>query len=134
MIKWLEKKRFISFLITALISIEIYYISSLEFAAGALGNPWPARIYHVMIFFLFGTFLFILIKGKKEVNIKNFAIVLTISIIYAILDEVHQLFVPGRNASIEDILTDSIGIFSSIIIYTYISKKQKESKKRLINK
>ena len=50
---------------------------------------------------------------------------LLISIIYSLLDEFHQMFVPGRDANIIDILTDTIGIFSSAVIYSFISRKKK---------
>jgi len=41
----------------------------------------------------------------------------SISISYGILDELHQLFIPGRYASFGDILFDILGIISGIIIY-----------------
>lgn len=35
-----------------------------------------------------------------------------ISVIYGAVDEFHQLFIPGRNASIYDFLADSLGAFA----------------------
>ena len=50
-----------------------------------------------------------------------------ISIIYASLDEFHQLFSQGRSAELRDILIDSIGILIGMILiqflYQYKSKK-----------
>ncbi len=44
------------------------------------------------------------------------------SFFYAISDEFHQLFVPGRLASIGDIIADTIGIIIGVYI---IAKWQK---------
>ena len=45
-----------------------------------------------------------------------------IGIIYAITDEIHQLFIVGRSGSIIDVLIDSIGIFTGISIFLFINK------------
>ena len=51
-------------------------------------------------------------------NIFKFFISLGIGVTYAITDEVHQSFIPGRTASIWDVLIDSCrGINSNIINY-----------------
>ncbi len=117
MIKWLENNKIISFIITILIVIEIFYFSSLSFSQGGKGTfSLIPIIYHFIIFFLLTFFIFISIKGNKKIKIKYILLVFIISLIYALLDEFHQLFVPFRNFSIKDILIDTAGIFSSIIL------------------
>ena len=46
------------------------------------------------------------------------------SIIYAVTDEYHQYFVPGRITSLFDVLVDSLGVILGIIIYIKIKKGQ----------
>jgi VanZ family protein len=41
-------------------------------------------------------------------------------ILYAISDEVHQLFVLGRGAQVVDVLIDSLGAFVGIGMYRVI--------------
>lgn len=36
--------------------------------------------------------------------------------IYAVTDEIHQFFVPGRSARIKDVIIDSCGVFTGIIL------------------
>ncbi len=134
MIKWLEKNKIVSLIITLLIATEIFYFSSLSFGAGNGGISWIPILYHFTVFFLLGFFLFITIKGDKKIKIKYLIIVLIISIIYAISDEFHQLFVAFRSFSISDILTDTTGIFLSAIIHLYINKKNYHKNKKLIKK
>ncbi len=121
----LFKNRLFALIITVLITLEIFLFSSITGASstGIGGNPWIPRTYHLTAFFLFTFFLFILIKGKKDITLKTIILVLTISIIHAIFDEFHQMFVPLRDASITDIFIDSLGIFSAIGIHTLINKK-----------
>ena len=39
-----------------------------------------------------------------------------IGVLYAVTDEIHQLFVPGRAGQIRDVLIDSCGVFAGTII------------------
>jgi len=125
MISWFEKHNKISLIITILIAIFIFYISSLTFEAGTLGPEFRLKpvLYHFLIFLLFSFFLSItLLKGEK---INLFLLAIMISIIYAITDEFHQLFVPGRTCSLSDVLTDSAGILFAGLLYTFRIKHQK---------
>jgi len=126
MINWLEKRRIISLILTILIAIEIFVFSSLTFAPGQSTTSNLSVIYHFTVFFLFSFFLLIAIKGENKINIKYLLIVFFISLLYSISDEFHQLFVPGRSAGINDIITDISGVISSILIYNYISIKSKK--------
>ena len=63
------------------------------------------------------------IKDFKKTGILSFLF----SVIYASSDEFHQIFVPGRDGNIIDVLIDSsgalVGILISSIIYFLIIKK-----------
>jgi VanZ family protein len=41
-----------------------------------------------------------------------------------ILDEFHQLFVPGRTSAWGDIVADSAGIVAGILVYVYSSRRR----------
>jgi len=124
MINKFEKFRAISLAILILITIEIFYFSSLSFGGGGRGFNIIPIIYHFAVFFLFAFFLLAAIKGNKKIKIKYILIVLVISIIQAFLDEIHQIFVPFRYPSPADILTDTLGIFSAILLYLLIEIKK----------
>ncbi len=125
MIEWIEKNKYIAIALTILIAIEIFYFSSIPGgdSAGGTGIPFVATIYHFVVFFLFSFFLLSSITGNKKIKISYILIALMVSIIYAFLDEFHQMFVPFREPAIQDILTDTAGIFSSMILYLYFKKK-----------
>jgi len=69
---------------------------------------------HFTEFFVLGFFAYLNFTEYR----KNF-IVLTssiFSITYAISDEIHQLFTPGRVFDIQDILVDSLGAISGVFL------------------
>jgi len=49
-------------------------------------------------------------------NIFKLLISFGVGITYAISDEVHQYFIPGRNASVIDVCIDSLGVLTGIFI------------------
>jgi VanZ family protein len=42
---------------------------------------------------------------------------------YAVLDEIHQAFVPGRTADVYDALADVIGVLIVVNIYRFFKNK-----------
>lgn len=64
-------------------------------------------------------------NGLIHSNITGFRSVflaLLICILYAISDEIHQLYVPGRSGQVSDVFIDSLGGLSGIIIMSIIRK------------
>lgn len=49
------------------------------------------------------------VKGKRA-----FVLAFVICVLYAVSDELHQLFVPGRGGKVSDVLLDSSGAFIGI--------------------
>lgn len=73
-------------------------------------------------FIEYAIFSFLTIRALiKEDTIKNYiskslsAIVITA--LYGATDELHQLFVPGRNCEIMDLLADLLGAFIGVVIW-----------------
>ena len=62
-----------------------------------------------------------LILHYKNIN-KKYPLAFLICVIYAISDEIHQLFVPGRAGQVRDVLIDSAGSFLGIIIVMALEK------------
>ena len=52
----------------------------------------------------------------------SMVVALVISVLYAISDEVHQLFVPGRSGQVSDVLLDSAGALVGILLYALTSR------------
>lgn len=57
------------------------------------------------------------LRVSGVIGFKGFLFSLVFCILYAISDEVHQVFVPGRGAQVTDVLIDSFGAFIGIGMY-----------------
>lgn len=119
MISWFEKHNKLSWAITIFIAMIIFYMSSRTFAPDpSVGRRWQPIAYHFYAFLFLSAFLLIsMIKGKPE-NKKLIITAIIIAVLYGISDEFHQFFVPGRDSSISDVLTDSAGILFAGVLYS----------------
>ncbi|NJP38625.1 VanZ family protein [Alkalicoccus luteus] len=71
---------------------------------------------HFTVYAVLGILLLRALKlhasGKKAV-----AWALLISCLYAVSDEYHQTFIPGRSGEVGDVLIDTVGAGSGILVY-----------------
>ncbi|MFA5258577.1 MAG: VanZ family protein [Candidatus Pacearchaeota archaeon] len=124
MVNWLETHNNVSFLVAILLAGFIFYSSSIPSSSFPSGLGILTKLYHLGIFFILTFFLLMaLVQGKAQY--KYFILTtLLIVIAYAITDELHQLFVLGRNTAIGDVLIDSIGIFCAGALYSLTIKEK----------
>lgn len=91
------------------------------------------KVGHITEFFLLGLSLCIpclvyQIKGKK-----SFLLPIIFGFLFAGLDEFHQLFVPGRDGALRDVLIDGIGILLSIfLVQIFVNFLRCRKKKNMI--
>ena len=126
MIKFLERNREFAIIFLVLIALGIFFVSTIPGNNIDAGGFDLSRAYHFIVFFLLNFFLLATLTGKNKIKTKHIFLSIIISIIYAVLDEIHQMFVPFRSPDIGDILIDSIGIFVSVIVYFYSKKSEKQ--------
>ena len=72
-----------------------------------------------------------LILGTLVINMftknnakKTYLLSILLCIIYAISDEIHQIFTPGRACQIKDILIDSVGSITGIYLFKLLKKRK----------
>ncbi len=119
----------ISLLLALFVGVIIFCWSAVPGFEGSPGFNLLPIIYHVGIFFLLGSFLFLAAWDNfKESSI---LIVILISLAYAASDELHQFFVPNRGCSITDFGIDSFGILISLGFVLFFRLFRK---KRILNK
>ncbi len=106
----------------------IYYLSSLS---NPIQQIIPEEVliyfdferfmYHIIEYLILSLLIYRALKNTIDKNIQTSSILITI--LYAIIDELHQSFVPGRIPSVWDIAVDSFGAISMqciVNVYNYI--------------
>lgn len=103
------------------------------FSAGA-GSPSCAellgRVLHTSEYAVLAVLLGRALVWRGELRLASLAFALGISELYALSDEVHQLFVPGRTFQWMDLGLDLLGGVLGLTVFALIRKK---SAQRIVN-
>lgn len=82
---------------------------------------------HMISYGLLASLLFIAIYSHRKYISVSFKYAFTISLLYAVSDEIHQYFVPGRACMLQDVLIDCIGMLIGLtlisVLYKFIMNK-----------
>ena len=79
------------------------------------------KLAHFSLYMLSGILTMSLMSTYKISSKKRTIIALTIDVFYAISDEIHQIFIPGRTAMIQDVGIDTLGaVFGALIVIIII--------------
>lgn len=77
---------------------------------------------HFFAYFMLGMFILNALTCDKNCERRDFLVALIICVLYAASDEIHQSFVPGRGPAIKDVLIDSSGAFTGLMVLIFIKK------------
>ena len=83
---------------------------------------------HFFAYLILGILVTNGLRNNEIIGFKGFRLALLICVLYAISDEVHQLFVPGRGGQVRDVVLDSIGAIVGIISMIILRSKVNQIK------
>lgn len=75
---------------------------------------------HFFAYFLLGLLSLNAWRSSGYRGVKRLIFGFGLSVLFAVTDEVHQLFIEGRSGEVRDVLIDSAGVGLSVVIYTLI--------------
>ncbi len=79
---------------------------------------------HFFAYLVLGVLVVNALRQAGVKGLKAFALAFCICILYAVSDEVHQLFVPGRGGQVVDVLIDSAGAIVGIGGFAFLTLKK----------
>ena len=83
---------------------------------------------HFITYFILGILTIVLITDLYNFNKITFFSTILFNFLYACSDEIHQLFINGRNGSFSDVILDTVGALTSIslvFLINYINRRIK---------
>ncbi len=83
-------------------------------------QPIIRKAAHFSIYAVVGVLIMSFVSTYKLLLWKKFFISICVGLFYAISDEYHQSFVPGRSAELRDVLIDTTGVIVGILIVLMI--------------
>ena len=72
---------------------------------------------HFLEYLVLGLLMINVIKDYRKISYKELIIVLVLCCLYASSDELHQIYVNGRSGEVKDVILDTFGSLTGIIIF-----------------
>jgi hypothetical protein len=88
---------------------------------------------HVIEYSIFAVFIFRALRGSGVLSRRAFFISVLICVIYALTDEFHQSFTPGREPTLRDVTIDSLASFFSLSMVVKFLPKSSGKIKEIAN-
>ncbi len=89
---------------------------------------------HFVVYMLGGIAIITFIKSITDKTKLSVLVTVLLGFLYASSDELHQYFVAGRGALFSDVLLDTTGVITGIIIYLIIIRKVRKGENEIIKK
>lgn len=77
---------------------------------------------HFSAYLILAVLIYNYVSQRKITGWKSVVLVIFLCVLYAISDEVHQLFVEGRSGQLSDVLIDSIGAVTGMGVYKLLKR------------
>jgi len=118
----MKKKIFFSILSAFYILGIFYFAGSRIVSQLSFFNPYS--LLHIPLYGVLTLFLILALGPAHKINSHfRYLPAASIALGVAIADETHQLYVPGREGSITDVLLDFGGILLAIFLIQYLSRR-----------
>lgn len=96
-------------------------------------QPIIRKLAHFSIYLLVGILIMTFVSTYPLLLWEKWVISLGVGFVYAISDEWHQSFIPGRTAQVKDVMIDTIGVFTGIIFVLMVISVAKALKRKQNN-
>jgi VanZ family protein len=125
LLRFLEKRK-VQLVYTPLVIYWIVLLSATSFPTTSLPSIGISdKVMHFTAYFILGVLLNLTLIFQSKYNLlrqKNSLYTLLFGSIYAIIDEVHQHFIPGRFMEFMDFTADFLGLVLAVILVLSLIK------------
>ena len=75
------------------------------------------KLGHFTEYLVFGVLIVRALRDADEWRWRHAVMAIALATLYAVTDEVHQYFVPGRTAAVGDVVIDGFGAFAGQVVF-----------------
>ncbi len=80
---------------------------------------------HAMAYAVLGALIMWALAAHRRITWRVAVIGITIACIYAVSDEIHQTFIPGRSGEVRDVLIDTVGAAIGVgLVFWGVTRRQ----------
>lgn len=104
----------------------IYWVSSMPDAAPPdLGFEWQDKFFHAAAYLVYAVSMFLAVWVWSNTRSIMWTLLVggVLSTLFAISDEWHQSFVPGRHATLDDVIADIVGIVLAALLFLRLFRR-----------
>lgn len=83
---------------------------------------------HFFAYFVLGILVINAVKRSRALGYRGLLLAAGVCLLYAVSDEIHQLFIPGRGGQVKDVIIDSVGAGLGLGMYLLIGRLFKRKK------
>ncbi|WP_243441148.1 VanZ family protein [Dethiobacter alkaliphilus] len=107
--------------VTDVIFRTVVAVFNIDVAPGAgdgMFHFWVRKSAHAFLYFVLAVLVIHALGRSGVVGRKAYLIAFLFCVFYAVTDEVHQLYVPGRSGEIGDVVIDSVGAAAGLVVFS----------------
>ena len=94
-------------------------IPSLGFGLGGIQEQISRKSIHVIVYGILTLLIWFSLPGLDKHLFKKIVLCGFLAILFAVSDEIHQGFVPGRSGNAKGVLFDTIGVVVALILIRF---------------
>ena len=111
----------IYWILSLLYMVLIFILSSYTIPIKTPSFSFFDKTAHIVEYGILASLIHLALRDRNVTKHKLFALAFMIAFLYGVSDEVHQYFVPGRNADIFDVLANGVGAFCFLTLIQILS-------------
>jgi VanZ family protein len=108
----------------------IFYLSSYPEPTEVPSLPYFDKAAHVVEYGILASLIYLALRDLKVSSRYLLAVAFAIAFMYGVSDEIHQYFVPSRDADVLDVVADGIGALCFLFPLRYYDHRSKDRKRR----
>jgi VanZ family protein len=110
----------------------IFALSSRErFPSPPVGSAAIIAIFaHLFLYGMLAALLLIAFRGRRRITLRSAILAVAIATAYGVSDEFHQSFVPGRSATVFDVVVNFLGAVMAVTTVWMLQRRSTASAER----